>query len=355
MRKTILQLHLYTALAFGLFIIVLGATGSLMVFAEEFDRLLNPQLFTAPPGQNTLPVAEIRALLKQNVPGAEAVPLLLPQQLGETYRVQWKGQQYFLNPFHGGVVGVRPDRTIWSRLSQLHTSLMLGQTGAAVVHVSSIVLLWLVISGVYLWLPYRRWRIAVTQTLRRFAFDAHLSIGIFSFLLLGVLAGTGIVLSYEHQVRDTLIAVTKAKLPRRDVKSLAAPGIRPLSADEAIAAAANALPGAKALSVLAPKSPDASYVIGLRFPEDRTPIGRSWVVIDQYRGTPLSSQSSRTAPLPSRTLIWARALHTGDAFGTLSRLVMALASLIVVLQVITGAILWWKKVRTAKRRVPAEV
>lgn len=342
-------------MAFGIFIIVLGATGSLMVFADEFDRLLNPHLFHAPPGPHPLPVTEIRARLKQVIPGAEAVTLQLPQQLGQSYRVQWKGQQYFLNPFHGGLVGVRPDRTVWSRLSQLHTSLMLGETGAAVVHVSSLVLLWLVISGVYLWLPYRRWRIALSQTLRRFAFDAHLSLGVFSCLLLGVLAGTGIVLSYEHQVRDTLIAVTQAKLPRRDVKSLPAPGLRPLNPDEAIAAASKALPGAKALSVLAPKAPDASYVVGLRFPEDRTPIGRSWVVIDQYRGTPLASQSSRTAPLPSRTLIWARALHTGDAFGTPSRVMMAIASLTVVLQVITGAILWWKKFRTAKRRVPAEV
>ena len=56
MRKVVLNLHLYSALVVGLFIVLIGVTGSIMVFEEGWDRLLNPKLYKVQPQGQPMPV-----------------------------------------------------------------------------------------------------------------------------------------------------------------------------------------------------------------------------------------------------------------------------------------------------------
>jgi uncharacterized iron-regulated membrane protein len=54
-------------------------------------------------------------------------------------------------------------------------------------------------------------------------------------------------------------------------------------------------------------------------------------------------QNSRTAPLAARAELLNRQIHTGDVFGTPSRIVMSASSLLVVLQAFSGVVMWWKR------------
>src|SRR5262249_30730062 len=109
----------------------------------------------------------------------------------------------------------------------------------------------------------------------------------------------------------------------------------------ALAVARAALPEAVPISVNVP-APTGVYAISARYPEDLTPGGRSRIFIDQYSGEMLLAESSRTAPLGSRMITLNRAVHTGDVFGIPSKAIMSLASLIVVLQLVTGLV-WWRR------------
>ena len=91
--------------------------------------------------------------------------------------------------------------------------------------------------------------------------------------------------------------------------------------------------------------PKAAYQIRSRYPEDLTPGGRSRVIVDQYTGSVLYAEGSRTAPAGTRMVIVNRAIHTGDIFGIPSKVVMSLASLMAAMQVVTGVAMWWKRVR----------
>jgi uncharacterized iron-regulated membrane protein len=102
-----------------------------------------------------------------------------------------------------------------------------------------------------------------------------------------------------------------------------------------------------AIRIPGPKSP---YLVQLRYPEDRTPGGRSRAIVDQYTGQVLFAQGSRTAPAGARMVIANRAIHTGDIFGIPSKIVMSMASLMLVIQAISGIVMWWKRIR-AKRNV----
>jgi len=78
------------------------------------------------------------------------------------------------------------------------------------------------------------------------------------------------------------------------------------------------------------------------FPEDRTPGGRSFVALDQYRGDVLDMESSRTAELGTKILNYKRPVHTGEVFGAPSLALAFLTSFMLAGQVVTGFLIWWK-------------
>ena len=88
-------------------------------------------------------------------------------------------------------------------------------------------------------------------------------------------------------------------------------GAAALSPDAIITLARAALPGAEVAGVgMAPGKPAD---VRMKFPEDRTPIGRSRVLLDPYTGSVLGVLS--TAPLAFKiSRMWIREIHTGDSF-----------------------------------------
>ena len=58
---------------------------------------------------------------------------------------------------------------------------------------------------------------------------------------------------------------------------------------------------------------------------------------------------SRRAPAGYRLVNFNRALHTGDVLGMPSKVVVALASLIMPFQLLTGLVMWTKRRRTESK------
>ena len=50
-----------------------------------------------------------------------------------------------------------------------------------------------------------------------------------------------------------------------------------------------------------------------------------------------------TAPAGTRMVNANRAIHTGDIFGLPTKFLMSLASLMAVVQALSGAVMWWKR------------
>lgn len=128
----------------------------------------------------------------------------------------------------------------------------------------------------------------------------------------------------------------------------------PISPDQAMAIARTALPGATPFLVMMP-GPEDAFQIRLRYPEDRTPGGRSRVLIDQYSGKLLFAEGSRNAPAGSRMVTLNRAIHTGDIFGLPSKFLTSLASLLPVVQLVSGVVMWRKRVKLRQKAIAASV
>jgi uncharacterized iron-regulated membrane protein len=120
-----------------------------------------------------------------------------------------------------------------------------------------------------------------------------------------------------------------------------------LSLDSIAAAARRAVPGAAIMNIQLPPGPKLPAMVQLKYPEDRTPAGRSRVFVDKYRGTVLLAMSTRTAEAGQHMIDIKRSLHTGDIYGLPTQVLWMLAAFLLATQAATGVLMWWN----AKRRL----
>jgi uncharacterized iron-regulated membrane protein len=255
-----------------------------------------------------------------------------------------------VNQYNGVILGslVRPDHwdDLLNTIHQLHLRLALkkaGNTGKKIVTWAAVGLLLLQVTGLFLWWRQR----GITMRWRRPSgwawFDIHTTVGIVAWLFLLVLTITGLVIGFEEQTRPFFYRITNTQLEKGpDLSVPLSTGTVILPADSAVAIARRALPGASPFDIPLP-GPGEMCVLRCRFPEDRTPGGRSRVYIDPYSGKVLYVESSRTGPAGTRIINMNRAIHTGDLFGIPSKIVMSLASLALVLLFVSGIAMWWKR------------
>ena len=356
MRKWILRLHLYLSLAAGLFVVVLGSTGCILAFETELDHLLHSRLFYVTPRPQALSLAEIARVVENAYPGEHITAYTLARSPNLSYQVDISKGTLFIDQYSGEVLGLVKDPDLaTTALAMLHSiHLRLTPTtstnaGKVVVKWVAVAILALLLSGLYLWWPIKRLGIKRGTSGFRFWFDLHNTVGILSLVFLFVLTMTGIVIGFEEQTSALFYQLTgsqpslvynrqtfKSEPPTSDAE--------PISPDQAVTIAKNALPGATPFNFSVPGPADA-YVMRASFPEDLTGGGRSQVVIDQYSGQVLAAESSRTPPAGSGLVTTNRALHTGDIFGLPSKAIMSLASLMLVAQAITGVLMWWRRRR----------
>ncbi len=345
MRKLILNLHLYLALAAGIFVTILGVTGSIMAFEDELDHLFHRTLFYSEPKGQQLSATAILARLHTIYPGQRIGLLKLPAGPEGSYMTATRGAQLFIDSYTGEIHGTRTGPTLLANIHQMHLRLMMGKTGDVIVSWVGVIILFLVVSGVYLWWPLKRASVKPGAPARRFSFDLHNMVGIYSAAFLFILALTGIAIGFDDTWVPWMTKVTHSATPKRNVPSTPQKSATPITPDDAIRSASAALPGTAPIAITLPGGAKASYSVAMHFPEDLTPGGRSWVIVDQYSGQPLYVENSRKPPQVTGYVIVNRAIHTGDIFGYLSKTLVSVASLLMVLQVITGYYLWWKKLR----------
>jgi uncharacterized iron-regulated membrane protein len=344
MRKLLLNLHLYGTLIAGIFVVILGLSGSIIAFEAQLDRLFNSSLFDiAPQAAAPLPLSKLAEAVQRRFPGGKVDGFVLAQHADTAHVAFINGTAVFVNGYTGAILGTRRGPTLITRIHQIHTHLLAGKVGEMIVAGGGFVMLFLVISGVILWWKYKKVSIKWNASLFRVMFDVHNATGILSALFLLLLSLTGIAVAFDSPIsRWTYKATGTTPIPR-SLPSIPRQGGIPIDPDAVLRIASAAEPGAKPLSIDYPEDAKDSYNVRLRFPEDRTPGGRSWVSVDQYSGKVLVAQNSRTAPLAVRAELLNRQIHTGDIFGTPSRIVMSASSLLVVLQAFSGVVMWWKR------------
>jgi len=351
----LLKLHRWVGLLVGIIVFVVAVSGSVLVFENDIDRLTHRALLVVTPGPSRVSLESAVAAVRAANPTAVVSGLSLPQAPTHPLILSMKGTPFgaSVDPYTGRYLGTWDRTTGLARsIHQLHTRLLAGEGGEKVVGAVSALTFLMALSGLVLWWPRKLFHVKGGRPWRRVNFDLHNVLGFYSALFIVFITLSGVIIAFEG-VTDPLIQKLDKAPPPGEVFSQAVAGGRRIGLDEAVRIATGALPGAMATVVNVPAPGKSTFRVIMKFPEDRTPAGRSRVAMDQYSGQVLQVVSTRAVPLGSRILVLKRSIHTGDIFGPPSQAVAFVVSLMLAGQVVTGFLIWWKPGKLAVR--PAAV
>jgi uncharacterized iron-regulated membrane protein len=271
------------------------------------------------------------------------------------------GTAIYLNPYDGTVLGTKvglsnSDRAM-AYIHQIHLRLVpdpqsaptLAAAGKIIVSWVGLILLLMVASGLLLWLRDQRLTLKFKATnfkvpWYRTFHEAHQAIGIYASLFLIVASFTGILIGFSFGEKFFYF-ITRSPLPPRmqAIGSTIVHGATPIMADQVLDIARRALPGATPSVLVRPLRTAGSYTVLMRVPEETSEAVHSSVTIDQFSGKVLGVRDYRTEPAGYRAVRFNRSIHTGDIFGLTSHIILSLSSFAVFAMVVTGFVIWWKK------------
>lgn len=356
-----LKLHQWIGLTGAVFILIMGFTGSALVFENEIDRVLNPSTSYVTPQAQRLPLAELVARANAADPKDPVGGISIKDKPDVAFEISSRVRKSIsINQYTGEILGTRNRETSFARfLHLLHTRFVAGQVGEWIAGWFTVLMLFLAISGIVLWWPRKIFSLKNASSWKRTNFDLHNILGFYSSIVMFFIAFTAVLIAFEATMDPLVLKLNGGAAPPADaakLQSTPTPGAAPITPDAALAIAEQTIPGVFVSSVSVPANPRAVYRLLARFPEDRTPAGRSRVYLDQFSGKVLLAENTRTAPLGTRILNLKRSAHTGDIFGAPTQTLYFIVSFGIGVQVITGVLIWWnsRKPKRGRRRAVDE-
>ena len=375
-RKIWLQVHLWLGLGLGLFLAVIGLTGSVLVFWHELDEAINPALYEAAPrpGASAKPLDELLASATQIAPaGWDSAWLDAPKSSGNVSfgfyypdaslpSEQAQSLTIAIDPYSGKEVGRRIFYHAWNPLQhslagfffKLHYALFLGGIGGMIVGELAVLFLVSALSGLILWWPLTgKWRRVLTikrkASTERFNHDLHQTAGFYSLIVLLVLLVSGIYFNLPDQFR-WLVERFSPLTPEQSTLEQPLP---PPSAGVL----------ANALADIHKQIPEAAPAYYSFSPDTATPFSacfngvqalKPYVLdtrcyqINRATGDIVAINDPAHGSAGDLFMQWQWPLHSGQAFGWTGRILVFITGLVCPLLFVTGVIRWLQK-RRAKQ------
>jgi len=360
LRQLALTLHRYIGVIVGLLLMVMGLTGSLLVFDNEIDSFLSPELLQVKPQEERVSIESMLKTVQKTYPKLKLKQIMMPQEPEEVYTMMsGDSTSVYVNPYTGSIVGSRQWRQSYKGfLYDLHVSLLTGDIGVIVVATSGLLLVLLSVTGVILWPGWKRlnlgFKIRWLAPWRLRNYDFHKVSGILSVVFLVLIACTGVAMSYWNQSEQALYWLTHTPQPATSIGVTANGNDRPpLMLDELLTKANTALPDAKTIAVDLPSTPQKALRVRKKFPEEIDPYGWSFVYLDQYTGKVLRVDNALEAPLAAQINSLVYPLHIGIFGGLSVRILYVIIGFVPTVLVITGWTIWWSRTRDRKRMTPS--
>jgi len=207
LRRAAFQIHLWTGLAIGLYIVILCLTGSALVYRGVLDDALETPAPAFRPGEEALSIEQLTAAAQRAYPGY-TVSRVGGNRINRRRPVIeiWvdRGDEHIerlFNPYTGDDLGPAlhwiTRANIW--LASLHDELLFGERGRFYNGIGSALITLLCLTGAIVWWPgIRSWRRGLGVKWRaawpRLNFDLHSALGFWFFLLILMWGFTGVYL-----------------------------------------------------------------------------------------------------------------------------------------------------------------
>jgi uncharacterized iron-regulated membrane protein len=209
LRRALFQIHLWTGVAVGVYMVFISITGSAVVFRRDLNTTLlgNVPAKEVAADAQRLSEAELREAVLRQYPGytitrvAASRRRLAPTEV--TMSKDGEVLQERFNPFTGADMGSAHPRAVavmeW--FTDLHDNLLAGETGRKVNAAGGALLCVLCITGVIIWWracgPWHKgFYFNPTSSWKRMNFDIHSALGFWGLLILFLWGLTGIYFGF---------------------------------------------------------------------------------------------------------------------------------------------------------------
>jgi uncharacterized iron-regulated membrane protein len=365
-------IHLWLGLTLGAIGALVGVTGSVLVFDREIDGALNAQRYATSGRDVALPYADYAQRGARAVgDGALAVSLRIPhgENVPVVAFVRGGGampgaasasadgplRRVYLDPPTGRVLDAPAHTGLIGWAHDFHESLKLHDyNGREIVGIVGIAMLISSLSGIYLWWPRRRVRVADLAFRRGAAMsrNLHLTLGVWGAVVLAMLSCTGIFLAFPDAGRAGVAIFAPVSASTRGVQAPEAVErkVRTITPDDAIAAARAKYAASSVAGIAFPAGPRGVYRVALRELGDDSERGMTVVFIDPRSAAVLRRVNRSSQTRGDAFLAFMRPLHEGESLGLGGRTVIAFVGLLPALFVVTGTMMGLRSRRVRHRR-----
>jgi uncharacterized iron-regulated membrane protein len=355
----LLSWHRWTGAFLALFLLLQGLSGASLVFRDEIEPLVHPELRVAK-GGDRLPIQRLYDNVAARYPGAAIARAEFPQSDAQAvlFKLKVKKAQRLaaIDPYTGRIVrsgGLEAWPFEW--LFNLHEQLLAGPVGQTLIGLEGLGLLFILITGPIVWWPGRgrirqglrmRWKVKADSRWR----SIHRAGGAIAAVVLLISATTGPLMVWKEGLRKAIEPTIK--VVRKPTPTVAdQPGRARVPLDRLVADAQHAYP--TSLRQLRFSSGGRAVAVFLDGDRSWRADGTNQVYYNVYDGTELGRYISGELPPASEFIDWLFTVHTGLWGGIVTRLLMLTAGLALAGLAITGPWLWWSRARARRQRAVA--
>jgi uncharacterized iron-regulated membrane protein len=224
LRRAIFQVHLWSGIALGLYVLMISVTGSILVYQNELNRAATPKPIISKASGPRLTDEQLTEAANRVYPDYRVVNLVRARNPDQAVDVWLRRdnhmKQRMFDPHSGSDLGESVATGIWliSRLLDLHDNLFAGRTGRKVNGVGAVALLALAATGFIIWWPgIKAWRrsLIVRRGMgwKSTIWHLHSMIGFWSLGFTVIFAVSGIYLGFPESFQnlaDRLDSLTTA-------------------------------------------------------------------------------------------------------------------------------------------------
>lgn len=353
-RATLLKLHRWVGIALALMLFVQGLTGSLLVFRDEIDRMLHPELVLVP-APSQVPIQQLVTAVRRAAPDATLQRIRFDAGDGAPIFVMRGGddQPYLVavDPWRG-VILRQGGYAAWPTefLFRIHDELLSGRAGEIILSMEGVALAFLGIAGFVIWWPGRRrlksgFRVITGQGADRALRTTHRALGASIAVMLLMSGITGALLIHRTVLQSWLPMVPRPKF------SIDAQVGRTLIPIDAMLERARLELGPLPLRELR-FSGTEGQVIAFYFQDETSlrPNATRQYFYNAYDGTELGRYEPAALPALNTAYDWLYTIHTGRAARLPGRTLVLAGGLSLVFFATSGVWLWLSAQRQRRAR-----
>lgn len=362
-RKILFQIHLWCGLVIGLFLVFQSVTGSFVAFRHAGNHWLHAdEMLVEPTNKPIIPMSAVLESFSKKFPEIphNVLSVVYPQAPNQAYFIRvWDNapspnMYVSMNPYTGEITGWGSKYQYpFELMFRLHEQISMGTPGINAVHLGSLFMLLMAVSGLYLWWPRRetlKQALAIKRRpLRRFLFGLHRVSGAYAFLLLFVVALSGKMIFGLLTLPQFGSNASGGFGASATVGASAETIGDPIPIDQLVAAARERFPNDPIR--------DLSYIRLMRsvavvtFLDTGSPNVRALnrVFFERHTGRITAVRDWDNLSGLAVAEDWAFPIHSGEVFGALGQFLVLLSGLVMPFLFVTGAWLWWKKRKLSSR------